>query len=252
MLTLADAPSPQEPPPELPKAISLLAWLGGAIVTLLVPFVFLAIGYQTLSVQMDAVSLTSSRMAATAFSRHAVVRDAARPVPESIYEALAPLNDSTNIRILSSRNRVLVEDDAPLGWPLITRTVRLQLSAEEVGRLELRRSLRPLLYYSLAMFVPGLLLGWLCFYVLQLLPMRAFHQTLKEIAVRKATEERLAKSLSLFSATLESTADGILVTDSSGKAIVSNQRFLDMWRIASPEPHRLPRRPVGLSQTGLA
>ena len=61
--------------------------------------------------------------------------------------------------------------------------------------------------------------------------MRAFHLALQEIAVRKTTEDRLAKSFSIFSATLESTADGIFVTDVVGRAVVANQRFLDLWNL---------------------
>ena len=45
------------------------------------------------------------------------------------------------------------------------------------------------------------------------------------------TEAELEKSLSLLRATLESTADGILVVDREGKWITYNQRFVDMWRI---------------------
>ncbi|WP_137894997.1 EAL domain-containing protein [Ramlibacter sp. 2FC] len=231
---MAEPLAPQESPSDLPGAIALLAWLGGTIVALLVPLIFLAIGYQTLSTQLDAVSLTSSRLAATAFSKRAVAKDSARFNPQGIFEALAPLSGNTKIQILDHRNQVLVENHTRLERPLMTRTAILQLSDQEVWRLELRRSLRPLLYHSLALFVPGLLLGWLCFVVLRMLPTRAFHLTLNEIEVRKATEERLARSLSLFSATLESTADGILVTDSFGRPVVSNQRFLKMWRIAKP------------------
>lgn len=40
-----------------------------------------------------------------------------------------------------------------------------------------------------------------------------------------------AISLSLLRATLESTADGILVVDNSGAVVGHNQKFLDLWRI---------------------
>jgi signal transduction histidine kinase len=40
-----------------------------------------------------------------------------------------------------------------------------------------------------------------------------------------------AASLSLLRATLESTADGILVVDNSGAVVGQNQKFLDLWRI---------------------
>ncbi|MEO7803400.1 MAG: ATP-binding protein, partial [Actinomycetota bacterium] len=53
---------------------------------------------------------------------------------------------------------------------------------------------------------------------------------------RDMTDETLAQSdreetLSLLKATLESTADGILVVNLDGKIISFNQKFLDLWRI---------------------
>ena len=39
------------------------------------------------------------------------------------------------------------------------------------------------------------------------------------------------KSLSLLRATLESTADGVLVVDSLGKITTYNQQFAEMWRL---------------------
>lgn len=53
----------------------------------------------------------------------------------------------------------------------------------------------------------------------------------EQIAERKRTEQELANSLSLLSATLESTADGILVVNKEGKIVSFNRKFLDMWHI---------------------
>jgi PAS domain-containing protein len=41
----------------------------------------------------------------------------------------------------------------------------------------------------------------------------------------------LRKSLSLLSAAIESTADGILVVDRKGNILIYNQKFLSLWRI---------------------
>ncbi|MCX5993656.1 MAG: PAS domain S-box protein [Chloroflexi bacterium] len=45
------------------------------------------------------------------------------------------------------------------------------------------------------------------------------------------TEEAMKFSLSLLSASLESTADGILIVDRQGKIALWNQKFANMWKI---------------------
>lgn len=55
--------------------------------------------------------------------------------------------------------------------------------------------------------------------------------TLKDETYRKRAEEEQRKTLSLLSATLESTTDGILVVDRGGKITSFNQKFIDMWKI---------------------
>ena len=54
---------------------------------------------------------------------------------------------------------------------------------------------------------------------------------LLDITDRKSVEFEMELNLSLLQATLEATADGILVIDPSGKILGFNQRFLELWRI---------------------
>lgn len=54
------------------------------------------------------------------------------------------------------------------------------------------------------------------------------------IQTKKTLEERTAeleRSLSMLRATIESTADGLLVTDENGKVLCYNRLYLDMWSI---------------------
>jgi diguanylate cyclase (GGDEF)-like protein len=55
--------------------------------------------------------------------------------------------------------------------------------------------------------------------------------TVQEITERKHAESELRDTLSLLSATLDATADGILVVDSEGKITSFNRKFVELWRL---------------------
>jgi two-component system sensor histidine kinase/response regulator len=64
---------------------------------------------------------------------------------------------------------------------------------------------------------------------------QCFLAMVEDITSRKEAEAEIENSLSLLKATLESTEDGILVVNSSGKIVQYNQKFTEMWRI----PHEI-------------
>jgi PAS domain S-box-containing protein len=53
----------------------------------------------------------------------------------------------------------------------------------------------------------------------------------REITARKRAEEALQQTVSLLRATLDSTADGILVVDARGRIVDFNAQFVNLWRI---------------------
>lgn len=55
--------------------------------------------------------------------------------------------------------------------------------------------------------------------------------TLLDITESKQNEQALAESVSVLQATLEATADGIVVTSLQGRIRSFNQRFLELWQI---------------------
>lgn len=55
--------------------------------------------------------------------------------------------------------------------------------------------------------------------------------TIQDITERRKSEDEIKHNLSLLQATLESTADGILVVNNEGNIIGFNSRFKDMWHI---------------------
>jgi PAS domain S-box-containing protein len=53
----------------------------------------------------------------------------------------------------------------------------------------------------------------------------------RDVTMRRQAQEGTEETLSLFKATLEATADGILVVDREGQIVSFNKKFVEMWRI---------------------
>ncbi|HEY2324251.1 MAG TPA: EAL domain-containing protein [Thermoanaerobaculia bacterium] len=53
----------------------------------------------------------------------------------------------------------------------------------------------------------------------------------RDMRERKRAEREARRAVTLLHSTLDSTADGILVTDDRGHILTYNQRYVDMWRI---------------------
>jgi diguanylate cyclase (GGDEF)-like protein/PAS domain S-box-containing protein len=56
--------------------------------------------------------------------------------------------------------------------------------------------------------------------------------TIQDITERKRAETEIHETLSLLNATLDSTADGILVVDGDGRMRSCNRKFVEMWRLS--------------------
>lgn len=67
-----------------------------------------------------------------------------------------------------------------------------------------------------------------------------------DITVRKQAELQREQSLALLQATLESTADAILVVDKQRHVLAYNRKFVDMWQLPPDWIHRTAQQPLSL------
>ena len=111
-------------------------------------------------------------------------------------------------RIYDNRNTLVIESPGALDFPVLTRSAIL-LGAEEaaVGRIEISRSLRPVLIRTGVVAIGGMLLGHIVFIVLRIYPMRM---------LRRA-QESFSRELELARMTLHSIQDGVIVTSQEGE-----------------------------------
>ena len=111
-------------------------------------------------------------------------------------------------RIFDSRNTLVIESSEPLDLPVHARSANL-LGAEEtvVGRIEISRSLRPVLTRTGVVALGGMLLGSLVFIALRTLPMRMLRQA----------QESFSREVELAQRMLHCIHEGVIVTNQAGE-----------------------------------
>lgn len=212
-------------------AISLIMGVAAFIVMITLPLTYLSCGYREEAAVAQAKADLYAALASTEQgAQHPAKQDKVARLTE-LLEADPLRCEQESYRIFDTTNTLVAENRGQLAGPLVTRTAEFKKFKTPVGRIEITRSLRPLLNNTALVGLLGALLGSLIFMVLRFFSMHALSLAIKEINVRQQTESDLQQSLFLLAATLESTADGILVMDSLGRIVSFNNRFVEMWKI---------------------
>lgn len=221
--------------------IRVLAGATALVVALAVPGFYFTLGY---SAQVSSLE-TEVEITAKAAERLLKQTNTDDSPAQSYLNSPEPLMllhqrpDSGEAEIrhyLDTKSIIIVSSKEDLRLPFLTRRAALSdNTGDTIGYLEISRSLLALLLKTALVCVFSALLGYILFSFLWAYPLHALRLALAEIKVRKNTEENLTKSLSILGATLESTADGILVTDPVGVVVQFNQPYLDIWGIPDTE-----------------
>ena len=128
-------------------------------------------------------------------------------------------------RIVDMNHTVVAESADTIDTPIMTRSHDLYDSGVAVARMEISRSLRPLIIRAVLLLALGLLLGAAIFATLNALPLRALSEALQS----------LQESEGKFSAITATAADAIIVMDNKGIITYWNSAAARIFGYAAEE-----------------
>ena len=191
---------------EIVRAISGTAGIFAVAVAVLLPFGFYAIGHGALeaATQMEA-DLKSEIVSPFISENPDLWRFSADRLTNMVQRSSHVTGDEM-LRVLDRRGEEVVKIGGPLAPPLMVRSAPLFDAGVAAGRLEVIRSLRALVYKTMAMAVASAVIAAALFATFRMAPMHALTRALQELAREKERAE----------ATLHALGDGIITTDVRG------------------------------------
>jgi PAS domain S-box-containing protein len=117
-----------------------------------------------------------------------------------------------SVRVLSGGGYVVAEAGGRPAWPTIVRTRTIMDAGRPVGTLEVRQSLRTLLWRAALLALLGGILGAAVYFTFRIFPMAALRKALGQLAREKERAQ----------VTLGSIADGVITTDADGNVELMN------------------------------
>lgn len=191
---------------EVARVISGMAGVFAVAVAVLLPFGFYAVGHGALeaATQMEA-DLKSEIVNPFIGANPELWRFGSDRLTDIVQRSSHVTGDEI-LRVLDSRDEEVVRIGGQLAAPLMVRSAALYDSGQRVGRLEVSRSLRPLLFKTLAMVVASSLVGAALFAVFRFAPMEVLTRALAELALDKQRAE----------VALHATGDAVIATDARG------------------------------------
>lgn len=101
-------------------------------------------------------------------------------------------------RVIDSGGAMVAESADALAAPVLTRQAAVFDAGQAVGRVEISRSLRPVMTTGLAVFAASLLLAVAAFVVLRVLPLRALAAATRDLVAARNAAESAARAKGEF------------------------------------------------------
>ncbi|MBI3000126.1 MAG: GAF domain-containing sensor histidine kinase [Deltaproteobacteria bacterium] len=159
--------------PKTARTISRIAGVIAAAVAIILPLGYLVLSYQNQAGALEAEAEINGRIATQVINANSEMWRFQQSKLEEFLSRRPRHGHAESRRILDTQNKVIAESVDPLRPPLLTRSLELRDSGIVVGRIEINRSLQPLLLRTGLVALLGLLFGLGVFVVLRILPLRA-------------------------------------------------------------------------------
>ena len=198
------------------RTTTKIAVVLAGIVALCCPIGYYAISYEYLHGSLETEAEITAAAISQLISKNPYLWSYETYRLKELLSRRATMGYAMTQRILDMHNKVIVENAQPLNAPVLRRSSDLLDSGIVVGRVELYRSLQPILINTGILTLLGVSVGLMIFVTLRLLPLRAMH----------TAEETLLKSEEKYRSLVESTEDSIYVVDKDCRYLFINSKHL--------------------------
>src|ERR1017187_6580191 len=132
-------------------------------------------------------------------------------------------------KIYDLANRLVLEEGAHLGAPVMTRSTPIVIAGSTVGVFIVEESLRKTLYETGLVAFVSALIGFGAYFALRTFPLRVLDRTLGEL---HDAQRSLAVQNERLDAALNNMSQGLVMFDSSARLVVCNKRYLEMFSLS--------------------
>jgi len=198
---------------DVSRVIGWLAGIVAALVALSLPSVYFAIAYESADAALQAEAAAVSRAINQIVNDNPDLWEFETVRIRGLLEERfgRPLDEKR--RVLDQEGDLVAETGAQPAPPVLVRSHPVRGAGWAVGRLEIRRSLRPLLWRTGGFALLGVVLGVAVFLVFRIFPMAALRKALGQLAREKERAQ----------ITLGAIAEGVVTTDRDGNVELMNR-----------------------------
>ncbi len=212
------------------KAVFQLAAVFSIIIALALPLGYLLLSWEHQSAALETEAEINARLITQLINNNPRMWWAEELRLLDILERRPGTGEGEIRRVLDDRNTLVAEYADPVKTPFLRRTAPLHDSGRIVGRIEIIRSLRPLLLRSAVAALFWGLLGIAVFATVRSIPLRA---------LRRA-EHSLAEEKERAHTTLWAIQEGVIMTDAAGNVLLMNAAAERLTGAAFPQAFGKP------------